>query len=91
MLITHCAAPPAKTPRLVFQFPSVSSTDKMGAGKEVRLVHVLPADADLREAELSFEFTKDEHALTFFAAARRHWPALAWGMFMNLVRFFYNR
>lgn len=63
----------------------------MGAGKEVRLVHVLPADADLREAELSFEFTKDEHALTFFAAARRHWPALAWGMFMNLVCFFYNR
>ncbi|KAL4778876.1 general substrate transporter [Aspergillus varians] len=57
----------------------------MGSDKEVRLVQVLPADADLREAELSYEFTKDEHSLGFYEAARRHWPALAWGMFMNLA------
>ncbi|KAL2832611.1 general substrate transporter [Aspergillus cavernicola] len=53
--------------------------------KEVRLVHVLPADTDLHEAELSYEFTKDEHKLTFWDAVRRHWPALTWGMFMNLA------
>ncbi|KAL4945754.1 hypothetical protein BDV06DRAFT_184094 [Aspergillus oleicola] len=57
----------------------------MGSDKEISLVQVLPADADLQEAELSYEFTKDEHTLTFWAAARRHWPALSWGMFMNLA------
>ncbi|KAL4932484.1 putative MFS alpha-glucoside transporter [Aspergillus undulatus] len=57
----------------------------MGSDKEISLVQELPADADLQEAELSFEFTKDEHTLSFWAAARRHWPALAWGMFMNLA------
>lgn len=49
------------------------------------LVQVLPADADLREAELSYEFSKDEHSLRFWDAARRHWPAIAWGLFMNLA------
>ena len=58
----------------------------MGTDKEISLVQVLPADADIAEAELSYEFTKDEHNLTFWAAVRRHWPALGWGMFMNLVR-----
>ncbi|KAL4877825.1 general substrate transporter [Aspergillus karnatakaensis] len=53
--------------------------------KETHLVQVLPADADLHEAELSYEFSKDEHSLRFLDAARRHWPALAWGMFMNLA------
>ncbi|KAL4950220.1 general substrate transporter [Aspergillus filifer] len=57
----------------------------MGADKEISLVQVLPADADIQEAELSYEFTKDEHTLTFWAAVRRHWPALGWGMFMNLA------
>lgn len=84
---------PRQPRNLNWFFPSVKTQEKdrdnMGADKEVRLVHVLPADANLREAELSFEFTKDEHALTFFAAARRHWPALAWGMFMNLVCLFF--
>ncbi|KAJ0421155.1 general substrate transporter, partial [Aspergillus carlsbadensis] len=53
--------------------------------KVVHLVQVLPADSDLQDAELSYEFTKDEHTLRFWEAARRHWPALAWGMFMNLA------
>ncbi|KAL4865922.1 hypothetical protein BDV12DRAFT_187832 [Aspergillus spectabilis] len=53
--------------------------------KETHLVQVLPGDTDLREAELSYEFSKDEHSLAFWEAARRHWPALAWGMFMNLA------
>ncbi|KAL3481402.1 general substrate transporter [Aspergillus californicus] len=53
--------------------------------KEVHLVQVLPANADLHDAELSCEFTKHEHTLTFWDAARRHWPAIAWGMFMNLA------
>ncbi|KAL4966616.1 putative MFS alpha-glucoside transporter [Aspergillus stella-maris] len=57
----------------------------MGTDKEISLVQVLPADADIAEAELSYEFTKDEHSLTFWAAVRRHWPALGWGMFMNLA------
>ncbi|RDW86939.1 uncharacterized protein DSM5745_03581 [Aspergillus mulundensis] len=58
-----------------------------GSDKKVHLVQVLPADtdSDIHDAELSSEFTKDEHALTFWAAARRHWPALAWGTFMNLA------
>ncbi|KAL5049177.1 hypothetical protein BDW71DRAFT_176296 [Aspergillus fruticulosus] len=58
-----------------------------GSEKQVRLVQVLPAESEseIHEAELSYEFTKDEHTLTFWAAARRHWPALAWGMFMNLA------
>ncbi|KAL6230992.1 hypothetical protein BDW75DRAFT_244323 [Aspergillus navahoensis] len=55
--------------------------------KQVHLVQVLPVESEteIHEAELSYEFTKDEHRLTFWAAARRHWPALAWGMFMNLA------
>jgi hypothetical protein len=58
-----------------------------GSEKKVNLVQVIPAESetDVHEAALSYEFTKDEHTLTFWAAARRHWPALAWGMFMNLV------
>ncbi|KAI9368654.1 general substrate transporter [Aspergillus egyptiacus] len=52
---------------------------------KVSLVQVLPADADSQEAELSYEFTKDEHHLRFWEAARLHWPALAWGLFMNLA------
>jgi hypothetical protein len=58
-----------------------------GSEKKVNLVQVIPAESetDVHEAALSYEFTKDEHTLTFWDAARRHWPALAWGMFMNLV------
>ncbi|KAL4976208.1 general substrate transporter [Aspergillus desertorum] len=58
-----------------------------GSKRKVHLVQLIPAesDADIHEAELSYEFTKDEHTLTFWAAARRHWPALAWGTFMNLA------
>ncbi|KAL4804122.1 general substrate transporter, partial [Aspergillus unguis] len=52
---------------------------------KTHLVQVLPADADLAEAELSSEFSKDEHSLRFGEAVRRHWPAVAWGMFMNLA------
>ncbi|KAL4736179.1 general substrate transporter [Aspergillus similis] len=58
-----------------------------GSEKKVNLIQVIPAESetDVHEAALSYEFTKDEHTLTFWAAAGRHWPALAWGMFMNLA------
>ncbi|KAL4912629.1 hypothetical protein BDW62DRAFT_194093 [Aspergillus aurantiobrunneus] len=75
----HC---PAAKPRPIFQLLLIHA-GTMGSDKEV--VQVLPADADLQDAELSYEFTKDEHTLGFWDAARRHWPALAWGLFMNLA------
>lgn len=40
----------------------------------------------LGDTQQSLEFTNDEHSLTFWVALRQHWPAVAWGLFMNLVR-----
>lgn len=43
------------------------------------------ASSDFEEAERSFQFTKDEHNLRFWEAMRRYWPAIGWGLFMNLA------
>lgn len=54
------------------------------AEKCTTLVQSLPVSST-EEAELSFQFSKEEHSQGFWVALRRHWPAVAWGLFMNLV------
>ena len=56
----------------------------MGAEKGTTVVQSLPAEAT-EEAELSFQFTKQEHALGWWDAMRLHYPAIGWGLFMNMV------
>jgi hypothetical protein len=56
----------------------------MGAEKGTTVVQSLPVEAT-EEAELSFQFTKQEHALTWWDAMRLHYPAIGWGLFMNMV------
>ena len=57
------------------------------ADKQTTLVQTVPASA-IEDAELSFLFSKDEHNQGFWTAMRLHWPAVGWGLFMNLVRNF---
>ncbi|KAF7183372.1 hypothetical protein CNMCM7691_003571 [Aspergillus felis] len=38
------------------------------------------------DSQRSLEFTNHEHSQTFWVALRRHWPAVTWGLFMNLDR-----
>ena len=57
------------------------------ADKQTTLVQSVPASA-IEDAELSFQFSKDEHNQGFWTAMRLHWPAVGWGLFMNLVRGF---
>lgn len=52
--------------------------------KQHTVALALPAGAG--EAELSQQFVQEEHALGFWQAMGRHWPAVAWVSFMNLVR-----
>ncbi|GAQ42875.1 hypothetical protein AtubIFM55763_009303 [Aspergillus tubingensis] len=52
--------------------------------KRQTVVQVLP-DGVSDEAEFAQEFTRKEHALGFWEAMRRHWPAVAWASFMNLA------
>ncbi|KAL4897114.1 general substrate transporter [Aspergillus ambiguus] len=52
--------------------------------KSATVVHSF-ASSDAEEAERSFRFTKDEHHLRFWEAMRRYWPAVGWGLFMNLA------
>jgi hypothetical protein len=56
----------------------------MEAEKGTALVQSLPAEVT-EEAELSFQFTKQEHALGWWDAMRLHYPAIGWGLFMNTV------
>ncbi|KAJ5244286.1 hypothetical protein N7489_004382 [Penicillium chrysogenum] len=56
----------------------------MGAEKGTTVVQSLPVEAT-EEAELSFQFTKQEHALTWWDAMRLHYPAIGWGLFMNMA------
>jgi hypothetical protein len=53
--------------------------------KSTALVQSIRASA-LDDSQRSLEFTNDEHSLTFWVALRQHWPAVTWGLFMNLVR-----
>lgn len=56
----------------------------MVSEKQTTVVQYIPEDAT-EDAELSFEFTKQEHALGWWDAMRLHYPAIGWGIFMNLV------
>lgn len=56
----------------------------MVSEKQGTVVQSISADAR-EEAELSFEFTKQEHALGWWDAIRLYYPAIGWGIFMNLV------
>lgn len=56
----------------------------MVSEKGATVVQSLPADS-AEEAELSFQFTKEEHALGWWDAMRMYYPAIGWGLFMNLV------
>ncbi|GFF55009.1 alpha-glucosides permease MPH3 [Aspergillus udagawae] len=53
--------------------------------KATALVQSIGASA-LDDSQRSLDFTSDEHSQTFWVALRRHWPAVTWGLFMNLVR-----
>lgn len=52
--------------------------DIMLSEKQSTVIQIIPEDA-AEEAELSFRFTKEEHALSWWEAMRMHYPA------MNLV------
>ncbi|KAF3394167.1 Alpha-glucosides permease MPH3 [Penicillium rolfsii] len=43
------------------------------------------SSSESEEAERSFEFTKHEHGQHFWEAMRLYWPAIGWGLFMNLA------
>jgi hypothetical protein len=53
--------------------------------KATALVQSIRSSA-LDNSQQSLDFTNDEHSQTFWVALRRHWPAVTWGLFMNLVR-----
>ncbi|GIJ88169.1 hypothetical protein Asppvi_007087 [Aspergillus pseudoviridinutans] len=44
----------------------------------------------IRGSQRSLEFTNDEHLETFWVAVRRHWPAVTWGLLMNLRTYGYQ-
>jgi hypothetical protein len=56
----------------------------MFSAKQTTVVQSIPEVAT-EEAELSFQYTKEEHALSWWDAMRLHYPAIGWGLFMNLV------
>ncbi|KAJ5183092.1 hypothetical protein N7492_000708 [Penicillium capsulatum] len=56
----------------------------MVSEKVVSVVQSLPAEST-EEAERSFQFTKEEHALGWWDAMRLYYPAIGWGLFMNLA------
>ncbi|KAJ5111278.1 hypothetical protein N7532_001813 [Penicillium argentinense] len=56
----------------------------MVSEKHVTVVQHIPADAS-EEAELSYQFTKEEHVLGWWDAMRLHYPAIGWGILMNLA------
>lgn len=56
----------------------------MVSEKRETVVQAIPAEAT-EDAELSFQFTKQEHALGWWDAMRLHYPAIGWGLFMNIV------
>ncbi|KAJ5902963.1 hypothetical protein N7504_005346 [Penicillium tannophilum] len=56
----------------------------MFSEKQSIVIQTIPEDA-AEEAELSFRFTKEEHALSWWEAMRMHYPAIGWGLFMNLA------
>ncbi|KAJ5297856.1 hypothetical protein N7508_008105 [Penicillium antarcticum] len=56
----------------------------MFSEKQNTVVQVISEDA-AEEAELSFQFTKEEHALSWWDAMGMHYPAIGWGLFMNLA------
>lgn len=39
----------------------------------------------VEEAEKSLQFTEIEHSLGFWQAAKLYWPAVCWGLFINLA------
>lgn len=41
--------------------------------------------ASTEEAEKSLQFTEVEHAMGFWQAAKLYWPAICWGLFINLA------
>ncbi|KAA8652374.1 hypothetical protein EYZ11_007080 [Aspergillus tanneri] len=55
----------------------------MGGLSEI-LVQSFP-QSSTEEAKLSFQFSKEEHSQRFWDAMRCHWPAITWGLFMNLA------
>ncbi|EAW13563.1 putative MFS alpha-glucoside transporter [Aspergillus clavatus NRRL 1] len=52
--------------------------------KQTALVQAIPTST-CEDVPRSLEFTKEEHSQAFWDAVRRHWPSVAWGMFMNLA------
>ncbi|KAJ5762961.1 hypothetical protein N7533_001642 [Penicillium manginii] len=56
----------------------------MVSEKQTTVVEYI-SSSDREDAELSFEFSKQEHALGWWDAMRLHYPAIGWGIFMNLA------
>lgn len=56
----------------------------MVSEKQTTVVRYISADGS-EDAELSFEFSKQEHTLGWWDAMRMYYPAVGWGIFMNLV------
>lgn len=56
----------------------------MVSEKQGTVVKYISSDGSV-DARLSFEFSKQEHALGWWDAMRLHYPAIGWGIFMNLV------
>ncbi|KAE8353438.1 general substrate transporter [Aspergillus coremiiformis] len=52
--------------------------------KQTTLVQSIPVSA-IEDAALSRRFAKEEHSQGFWTALRLHWPAVGWGLFMNLA------
>jgi hypothetical protein len=46
---------------------------------------IISSSASSEEAQKSLQFTEIEHAMGFWQAAKLHWPAIAWGLFINLA------
>ena len=46
---------------------------------------LIVGSATTEEAEKSLQYTEIEHALGFWQAAKLHWPAICWGLFINLA------
>jgi hypothetical protein len=56
------------------------------ANKNNTVVETAPSSLAV-EAEKSAQFTEYEHSLGFWEAVKLHWPAVAWAVFINLVRY----
>ncbi|KAL1862789.1 hypothetical protein VTK73DRAFT_6648 [Phialemonium thermophilum] len=65
--------------------PPVAATDAKTMAEAKSVSESVGVDSLREEATKSLQYTEVEHALTFWAAIRKHYPAVLWSLFINLA------